>query len=190
MYDLIDPKLLEYLNKFYISTLYYVYPGMTDSERESLGYVPDKVDYTKYEYMGDLAIKTIKESTQEIMKTEYPDLKLERFQDFGMPSLRSKGSSMKPHVDGPPEYNDLHHGIGNLGSNFYLNDNYSGGELTYPKLDFEYKPVPNSLVIHRGTELFEHGVNMVTDGWRLAFGMFAFEQYDLPPLIHGINSDR
>jgi hypothetical protein len=190
VYDLIEKDFLEYLNKFSVSNLYYLHESMTDEDRKSLGYEPEKSDSYKYDYVAELAIEKIREATKQIMRSEYPGFNLERFQDFNMPSLRPKGSSMKPHVDGPPEYNTIDHGIQNLGANFYLNDNYDGGELVYPKLNFEYKPVPNSLVVHKGTDIFEHGVNEVSGGWRLSFGMFGFEHYDAPPLKKGLDSDK
>lgn len=46
----------------------------------------------------------------------------------------------------------------------YLNDDYSGGELFFPKLNLEVKPEPGSLVIFPGTELYEHGVRPVKEG--------------------------
>jgi hypothetical protein len=189
VYDLIDPSRLERLVKYYISNVYHLLPEMTDERRAALGHVPKFRDCL---YYADEAFETmdiIRESTKDVMSSEF-GFKVERFQDFGMPGIREPGSSMKPHVDGPPEYNNPEHGIKNLGANFYLNDNYVGGELTYPHLNFEYKPIPNSVVIHRGEELFRHGVNEVKSGWRLGFGMFAFENYDLAPLEHGMDSDK
>lgn len=194
VYDLIDPSRLDILTKQYISSMYYAYPEMTDELRSGLGHVPPESDAFLYEYMANEILEEIRTKTKEIMESEFDGFVVERFQDFGQPALRGPGSSMKPHIDGPPEFDELGYpemGISNLGSNYYLNDNYVGGELYYPNLNFEYKPVPNSLVVHRGSDLqFQHGIRAMASGWRLGFGMFAFEHYGLPPLKKGIDSDK
>lgn len=197
VYDLIDPKQLSILTEFWVSSLYHCYPETTDEQRSDLGYEPPLEPSSLYDLIVDDILNSIKKNTIDVMNSEYGDFKVRRFQDFGSPALRSKtkGGSMKPHLDGPPEYNSPfeQHQVDSLGANFYLNDDYDGGELYYPELDFYYKPVPNSVVIHRGdrTDLYRHGVSEITSGWRLGFGMFAFDkEYNLPPLEKGIDSDQ
>ena len=60
---------------------------------------------------------------------------------------------------------------------FYLNDNYEGGEIYFPNLDFEYKPVKGSMIIFPNDALstpepFDskhlHGVRKVNSGVRLS----------------------
>jgi hypothetical protein len=197
VYDLIDPKQLSMLTEYWISSLYHIYPQMTDEERKELGYEPSKEPHDLYDLIAGDILNKIKTNTTEVMNSEYGDFRVRRFQDFGAPALRSrvKGGTMKPHLDGPPEYNRPfeEHQVDSLGANFYLNDDYEGGELYYPELDFYYKPVPNSVVIHRGdsTDLYRHGVSEVKSGWRLGFGMFAFNKdYELPQLKQGMDSDK
>lgn len=48
----------------------------------------------------------------------------------------------------------------------YPNDNYSGGELYYPKYKFKYKASPGSIVFHTGNT--KHGVLLVEDGLRFS----------------------
>lgn len=140
---------------------------------------------------GYRSLDIAREKTKSLMRECYPDLDLQRFNDFGDISIRTPEhqTRMKPHVDGPPEIDRPDHGVNNLGSNYYLNDQYVGGELYYPQLNFSYKPVPNSLVIHRGIEQFRHGVRDVTSGVRLSFGMFAFEHYDAKLFSMGEGKD-
>jgi hypothetical protein len=79
------------------------------------------------------------------------------------------GNGMKVHSDGdvpmpnPPKF----------GAVLYFNDNFSGGELVYDKLNIEYKPVAGDLVIHPGTKIYSHGVNNVTSGARYVSTLFA-----------------
>lgn len=189
-YDLIDSETLNYAIKSYVSFLYNVWPDMDEETRRQLGYVPHKNDFLLYEEAFEEALGLIRAKTIMLMESEFDNFKIERFQDFGKPSLRSTGSQMKPHVDGPPEIDSPDHSIDNLGANFYFNDDYVGGELYYPNLNFSYKPVPNSVVIHRSNESTRHGIKPVEKGWRLSLGMFAFaEDYELPRLQTGLNSD-
>lgn len=53
---------------------------------------------------------------------------------------------------------------------FYLNDDYQGGELYYPGLDFEIKPKKNSVLIHYAG--IEHGVRDVKSGIRYVITSF------------------
>lgn len=46
----------------------------------------------------------------------------------------------------------------------YLNNDYNGGELFFPKFDYEIKPEPGTLIIFPSTEQFEHGVRPVKEG--------------------------
>lgn len=46
----------------------------------------------------------------------------------------------------------------------YLNNDYAGGELFFPKLGIEVVPDPGTLIIFPSTEEFEHGVRPVKEG--------------------------
>jgi hypothetical protein len=47
----------------------------------------------------------------------------------------------------------------------YINDDYTGGELFFPKFDnFSLKPAAGTLMIFPGTEQYEHGVHPVGKG--------------------------
>jgi hypothetical protein len=52
----------------------------------------------------------------------------------------------------------------------YLNDCFNGGEIFYPDLDLEYKPVAGDLVIHHA--MIKHGVNTITEGVRYTYTTF------------------
>lgn len=60
-----------------------------------------------------------------------------------------------------------------LGIVYYVNDNYDGGELFYPKFNIEYKPQAGDLIIHPGTLQYMHGVRDVKNGVRYSMNMFA-----------------
>lgn len=54
----------------------------------------------------------------------------------------------------------------------YLNDNFEGGELFYPKLNYTYKPKAGDLVIHPGSEEYTHEVNPLISGERYTLTTF------------------
>ena len=56
-----------------------------------------------------------------------------------------------------------------LSAVMYLNDNYEGGEIIFPKLLKEYHPEAGSMVSYPSLDTrFDHGVNVVTYGVRYA----------------------
>jgi len=57
---------------------------------------------------------------------------------------------------------------------FYFNDNYEGGELSFPTLgkDFVIKPKKNSLVYFKGDSNLPHQVNEITKGIRKNLVLF------------------
>jgi len=56
-----------------------------------------------------------------------------------------------------------------LSSVMYLNDDYSGGEITFPNLNKEYHPQAGTWVSYPSLDQrFNHGVNKVTSGVRYA----------------------
>jgi hypothetical protein len=68
------------------------------------------------------------------------------------------GSSMHEHFD-VSRPND----IANL---VYLNDDYEGGEIYFPHLDFSFKAEPGDLLTFPDNPDFVHGVKEITSGTR------------------------
>ena len=50
---------------------------------------------------------------------------------------------------------------------FYLNDNYEGGEISYPEYGVDHKPTAGDLIIHT-TEVI-HGVKKIRSGFRYRY---------------------
>jgi hypothetical protein len=51
---------------------------------------------------------------------------------------------------------------------YYLNDNYTGGEVVFPRFDITYKPVANELLVFPSTYVYNHSVLPVVEGTRYA----------------------
>lgn len=85
-------------------------------------------------------------------------------------TIHSVGSTSDPHTDvleknlkpqesGDPELPNWRSSWdGYLACNIYINDNYSGGEVYFPEINYEIKPIANSLVMWAGNENYIHGV--------------------------------
>ena len=66
------------------------------------------------------------------------------------------------HIDDHPDY---HRRVSTL---YYLNDNYSGGELNFPRFNLSFKPKANHMVVFPSTYVYNHSVSPVTEGERYA----------------------
>ena len=73
---------------------------------------------------------------------------------------QSPGNHMTAHVD---EADDQPNGaIREYGAVIYLNDNYTGGELSYLKLNISIKPEAGSFMIFKTGPKYLHEVKTVT----------------------------
>jgi hypothetical protein len=65
----------------------------------------------------------------------------------------------------------------------YYNDEYTGGEIHYPSLEFSHKPKARSLVMHGGN--IPHGTKKVTsDGYRYFSTSFVRGTIDKPVILN------
>jgi len=97
------------------------------------------------------------------------EFKFGRFLERTKPGIRkwNPGESQDVHADGEtaagwPAYNY----IVDYGSIIYLNDEYEGGELFFPKYNIHIKPNPGTLVFFPSTNMYAHGVTEVKEGFR------------------------
>jgi len=51
---------------------------------------------------------------------------------------------------------------------YYMNENYSGGEINFPRFGITYKPKANELLMFPSNYVYNHSVSEVTDGFRYA----------------------
>lgn len=197
VYDLVDDEELEILLNYWYAWYYHIGdqepPGL-EWNRDSIGFVPSKRNITIWRTKAEEILQLVKSRTFAVMQQEFPDLKLKKFRSYHKVSLRADNSFMPSHVDGPEDIDAIGHGIRGLGSTFYLTDSFLGGEISYPKLGYKFKPVAKSLVIHRADDTpdsdYRHGVDTVGHGWRLYYGMFAFEDYDPEEVMKRVEAER
>jgi predicted 2-oxoglutarate/Fe(II)-dependent dioxygenase YbiX len=72
------------------------------------------------------------------------------------------GQKFTNHIDDHP---DFHRRVSSV---YYLNDNYTGGELNFPRFNIKLKPKANQMIIFPSTYVYNHSVSPVVDGERYA----------------------
>lgn len=103
----------------------------------------------------------------------------------GQIRLLLSGESTDPHSDQHQigcscGYCILNHETVKLyGAVFYLNDDYTGGEINYTKRGITHRPKANSLICHPASEDYEHEVLKVTSGIRKFISFFLSQNNDV-----------
>ena len=72
------------------------------------------------------------------------------------------GQKFTNHID---DHKDFHRRVSTV---YYLNDNYTGGEINFPRFNISYKPKANEMLIFPSTYVYNHSVSPVIDGTRYA----------------------
>lgn len=70
------------------------------------------------------------------------------------------GQKFVNHIDDHPDY---HRRISTI---YYINDNYSGGELNFPRFNITLKPKANQMILFPSTYVYNHSVSPVVEGKR------------------------
>jgi len=73
-----------------------------------------------------------------------------------------KGQKFTNHID---DHKDYHRRISTV---YYLNDNYTGGEINFPRFNITFKPQANQMIFFPSTYVYNHSVSEVTNGVRYA----------------------
>ncbi len=72
------------------------------------------------------------------------------------------GQKFVNHVD---DHKDYHRRMSTI---YYINDDYKGGEIVFPRFGITYKPKANELLIFPSTYVYNHSVLPVIEGTRYA----------------------
>jgi hypothetical protein len=73
-----------------------------------------------------------------------------------------EGQQFTNHIDDHPSY---HRRVSTI---YYLNDNYTGGEINFPRFGITFKPKANQMIIFPSTYVYNHSVSPVIEGERYA----------------------
>ena len=73
-----------------------------------------------------------------------------------------EGQFFTNHID---DHTDYHRRISTV---YYLNDNYTGGEINFPRFGITFKPKANQMIVFPSTYVYNHSVSPVIEGNRYA----------------------
>lgn len=73
-----------------------------------------------------------------------------------------KGQKFTNHIDDHPDY---HRRVSTV---YYLNDEYTGGEINFPRFNITFKPSANQMIVFPSTYVYNHSVSEVINGTRYA----------------------
>lgn len=92
---------------------------------------------------------------------------IDPFEEYKLNLIKfEKGFSLNKHVD------TLSSEANHIASVYYINDDYTGGEINFPDYNLKIKPKANSLVIFPGNENYLHEVLTIQDGSRYSSSMW------------------
>ena len=72
------------------------------------------------------------------------------------------GQKFTNHIDDHPDFHRI------MSTLYYLNDDYSGGEINFPRFNISFKPKANQMIIFPSAYVYNHSVSPVTEGTRYA----------------------
>jgi Rps23 Pro-64 3,4-dihydroxylase Tpa1-like proline 4-hydroxylase len=73
-----------------------------------------------------------------------------------------EGQKFTNHID---DHKDHHRRMSWV---YYINDDYTGGEISFPRFNLTYKPVANEFIVFPSNYIYNHSVLPVIEGTRYA----------------------
>ena len=116
------------------------------------------------------------------------DLTVPLYTDSALLVRMSEGTWVDPHaIRAPPDASDQITALRDFASIVYLNDDFDGGEVFFPRLNLVVKPCAGMLLAFTGGWHHEHGVTEVVKGEQLTMPAFhtfhrSRRDLDLDPL--------
>ena len=86
----------------------------------------------------------------------------------------NEGDEMMPHADNIEQDNITPNSSPwrSFGGVIYLNSDFEGGKIYYPRLGIEVNPKPGMVVLHPADWKYTHGVSKITKGKRYTISCF------------------
>jgi Rps23 Pro-64 3,4-dihydroxylase Tpa1-like proline 4-hydroxylase len=73
-----------------------------------------------------------------------------------------EGQFFSNHID---DHKDYHRRVSTV---YYMNDNYTGGEINFPRFGITFKPKANQMIVFPSNYVYNHSVSPVIEGSRYA----------------------
>jgi hypothetical protein len=95
------------------------------------------------------------------------DVDINFFEELSINLLKfEKDFFLRQHID--TKSSESNH----IASVYYINDDYTGGEINFPIYKLKIKPKPNSLIVFPGNENYLHEVLKITNGERYSSSLW------------------
>jgi predicted 2-oxoglutarate/Fe(II)-dependent dioxygenase YbiX len=128
-----------------------------------LGKIEDSVSQTFFEEfhtnLNNLFFKNFDPIEKDYMATY--GIRADWHDQYGILKY-GKDQFFTNHIDDHP---DFHRRMSTI---YYLNENYLGGEINFPRFGITFKPKANQMIIFPSTYVYNHSVSPVIDGERYA----------------------
>jgi Rps23 Pro-64 3,4-dihydroxylase Tpa1-like proline 4-hydroxylase len=128
------------------------------------------IDYQDYEFKGFMNEQhAFSAKLGNIFYSSFKDLEADYKNEYGITTSwhdmygilkYGPGQKIVNHIDDNIKFNRK------VSTVYYINDNYTGGEIVFPRFDLTYKPVANDLLIFPSTYVYNHSVLPVIEGTR------------------------
>jgi hypothetical protein len=113
--------------------------------------------------LGNLFFNSFDPIEKDYMKT----YKIKSYSHESYDILKyGSGEKFENHIDDI----DLDHR--RVSTVYYLNDNYSGGEIHFPRFNITFKPKANQMIVFPSSYVYNHSVSEVSDGIRYSIVSF------------------
>jgi hypothetical protein len=89
---------------------------------------------------------------------QYWGVVMRYYEVFNFVKYEGTGKHFAVHADHGPAY------VTTVSAVAYLNDNYDGGELIFPRFGLKIKPEPGDLVVFPSTYIYEHSSEPIING--------------------------
>lgn len=117
---------------------------------------PEDTDNSELYAMHKKAFHAIYPASQDY--SQYWGVGIQYFEAFNFVKYEGSGTHFNIHADHGPAYVCTVSMVG------YLNDNYEGGEIYFPRFDLEIKPDAGDLLIFPSTYIYEHASKPIING--------------------------
>lgn len=175
----------------------FIFDSLIEDIEEGMKYLNIQWQQSQVEHKEGVTVDTNSRDTQ-IIGVEYRDHIVENFSTpheafyLNLSNIFFKAFNPREHdyksmfgcqTTWHDQYGILKYGVGQkftnhiddhinhhrrISTTFYLNENYEGGEIIFPRFNVKYKPKKNELLVFPSTFVYNHSVSPVLDGERYA----------------------
>lgn len=127
-----------------------------DFKFNSTGLGPRNEENAKLYDMHDSVFRAVKTCVDDYGR--YWGVGIQAYEAFNFVKYEGAGTHFKIHADHGPTY------VTTVSIVVYLNDDYEGGEIYFPRFDLSHKPEVGDIVVFPSTYVYEHASQDMISG--------------------------